>query len=240
MFSMMKQPFRQSLSRPIGLKIIALGVWLLLLVSYYAVLRLNNWTVSDGVYYVSNWLVENYWGPVFFISLYVVGPLLFFPAIILSLLGGFVFGPMGILYTIIGSNASAMVAYSIGRFFGNGIFKEGDTGVVQRYAQRIRQNSFQTVLIMHLIFMPYGLVNYSGGFLQIGWKPFLAGTALGSGMATISIVMLGVSFGSVEELLAGKVRIDPVTLATSLLFIVSSIALSRYLRKRETQHAPSG
>lgn len=216
-------------------KLAALAGWLLLLVSFYGMLRLNDLSLADGVVLVSAWLTERRLGPLFFILLYVVGPLLFFPATLLSLLAGFLFGPWGIPYVIVGSNASALVAYSIGRFYGKGMIQEHGDGVIQRYAQRMRRNSFQTVLIMHLVFLPYELVNYSGGLLQIGWKPFLAGTALGSFVATISIVMLGASFGTIEELLAGEVHPNPIMLATSALLISGSIALSRYLRKRETQ-----
>ena len=88
---------------------------------------------------------------------------------------------------------------------------------------------------MHLIFLPYELVNYSCGILQIGWKPFLAGTALGSIVASISVVMLGASFGTIEELLAGEASANPLLLATSALLIAGSVTLSRILRKREIQ-----
>lgn len=217
-------------------KLAALATWLLLLGSFYGLLRLNDLSLADGVVAVSQWLSGSRLGPLFFILLYVVGPLLFFPATLISLLGGFLFGPWGIPFVIIGSNASALVAYSIGRYYGKGLIPKDGDGFVQRYAQRLRRHSFQTVLIMHLIFLPYELVNYSCGILQIGWKPFLAGTALGSVVATISIVMLGASFGTVEALLAGEARANPLMLAASALLIAGSVTLSRLLRKRETQH----
>lgn len=143
------------------------------------------------------------------------------------------FGPIGILFTIIGSNASAMIAYSVGRYLGQGVL-DHRMGVLQNYTQRIRENSFETILIMHLLFMPYELVNYAGGFLQIHWKAFLAATALGSLPATISIVLLGASFGSLEELLAGEVHLNPVMLGASILLIGMGIAISQVLKKRET------
>jgi len=232
----MKRPFSQTFTHRNRSKLVALAIWIILLGIYYGLLRQNDLTFADGVYHISIWLIESHSGPLLFILLYIVGPLLFFPATILSLLGGFLFGPMGILYTIIGSNASAMVAYSIGRYFGKGVFEENDAGIMQRYAQRMRQNSFQTVLIMHLIFLPYELVNYAGGFLQIDWKAFLAGTALGSVIATISIVLLGSSFGSIDELFAGDVHLNPITLGSSVFLIGLSIALSRYIKKREDQN----
>lgn len=230
----MTRLFTRPLARRNRTKLAALALWLVLLGGFHGLLRLNGLTVADGVLAARNWLAGHRLGVLFFILLYVVGPLLFFPATLLSLLGGFLFGPWGIPFVIVGSNASALVAYSIGRYFGRGVIPE-EGGLIQRYAQRLRQNSFQTVLIMHLLFLPYELVNYSCGILQIGWKSFLAGTALGSVVATISIVMLGASFGTVEALLAGDAHINPLMLVTSALLIVSSITLSRYLRKRETQ-----
>jgi uncharacterized membrane protein YdjX (TVP38/TMEM64 family) len=229
-----------TLSRQNKAKLAALLFWLALIAGYYAIIRRNNLTMEDSIHHLANWLTGSMWGPLFFIALYVVGPLLFFPATILSLLGGFVFGPVGILYTVVGSNASAMMAYSIGRYFGHGVLDHTDkTGVIQRYTQRIRENSFETVLIMHLIFLPYELVNYTCGFLQIGWKPFLAGTAFGSIIATISIVTLGASFGSVEQLVEGEIHLNPEMLITSVLLIGLSITLSRYIKKREFQNDPS-
>lgn len=229
-----------TLSRQNRAKLAALLFWLALIAGYYAIIQRNNLTMEEGIHHLANWLTGNFWGPLLFIALYVVGPLLFFPATILSLLGGFVFGPVGIFYTVVGSNASAMMAYSIGRYFGHGILEHTDkAGIIQRYTQRIRENSFETVLIMHLIFLPYELVNYTCGFLQIGWKPFLAGTAFGSIIATISIVMLGASFGSVEQLVEGEIQLNPAMLMTSILLIGLSITLSRYIKKRELQNDPS-
>jgi len=229
-------PVGRSFIRRNRTKLAVLAGWFVLLAGFYGLLRLNDLTLGDGVVAVSNWLGESPFGSLLFILIYVVGPLLFFPATLISLLGGFLFGPWGIPYVIVGSNASALVAYSIGRFYGKGMLRKHGDGILQRYADRLRRNSFQTVLIMHLVFLPYELVNYSCGLLQIGWKPFLAGTALGSVVATISIVMLGASFGTVEALLVGEARINPATLITSALLISGSIALSYYLRKREERH----
>jgi len=230
----MKRPIITQLSRHNQGKLVALFFWLSLVGIYYAFVQYNNLTLGVTVSWLVDWLTASYWGPLFFILFYIIGPLLFFPAIILSLLGGFVFGPAGILYTVLGSNSSAMVAFSIGRYFGSNVWQRSDkAGLIQRYAQRIQENSFQTVLIMHLIFLPYELVNYTCGFLQIGWKPFLAGTALGSIVATISIVMLGASFGSVEQVVTGEFHLNPVTLLTSVVLIMLSLMLSRFIKRRQ-------
>ena len=171
--------------------------------------------------------------------IYALRPLFFFPATILTLLGGFLFGPIGIIYTIIGSNSSAMVAYGVGRYFGRGVLEDEDeNGFVQRYAQRMRDNSFETILIMRLIFLPYDLVNYAAGFLRINWKAFLAATAIGSVPGTVSFVLLGASFGTLDELLAGEISLNPITLISSVVIIGLSLALSRYVRRRESGEQP--
>lgn len=217
-----------------GVKMIALLFWLILLAGYYWYTRQNGLTFSDSIRAVAALLTGSLLGPLLYIVLYALRPLILFPATILTLLGGFLFGPLGILYTILGSNASAMAAFGIGRFFGQNILDgEEETGRIQQYMRRMRENSFETVLIMRLIFLPYDLVNYASGFLRINWKAFLAATVIGSIPGTISFVLLGASFGTLDELLTGEVSLNPVTIITSVAFIGFSIALSRYLKKRE-------
>ena len=218
-----------------GPKLAALLFWLLILGGYSWYARQNNLTTTNALQLLGNWLAATFYGPLLYIFLYTVRPLLFFPATLLTMLGGFLFGPIaGVLYTIIGSNASAMVAFGVGHYFGQGVLVgQENQNLLQRYAQRLRQSSFETVLLMRLLFLPYDLVNYVAGFLGIRWQPFLLATAIGSIPGTFSFVLLGTSFGSLAELLAGKVKLDPVTLVISVFLIVSSLALSRYLKGRD-------
>ncbi len=217
-----------------GAKLAALLFWLVVVGGYYAYARQNGLTLEESVTNIAEWVTNRIYGPLLYMVLYAIRPLLFFPATVLTLLGGFLFGPIGIIYTVIGSNASAMVAFSVGWFFGQNVLnKEKDASVIQQYTQRMRNNSFETVLIMRLIFLPYDLVNYASGFLKISWKPFLAATAIGSIPGTISFVLLGASFGTLDELLAGEIQINPATAAASVLLIGVSLALSRYVKKRE-------
>ncbi len=105
--------------------------------------------------------------------------------------------------------------------------------LIQKYTKRMRQNSFETVLIMRLLFLPYDLVNYAAGFLKIKWQPFILATAIGSIPGTISFVLFGSSFGTLDELVAGDVQVNPVTLALSIALILVSIGLSRFIKRRE-------
>lgn len=221
-----------------GARLAALAFWLIVVGGYYWYARQNDLTLQDSIIQISNGLTGSLFGPLLYILLYAVRPLIFFPATILTVLGGFLFGPIGILYTIIGSNSSAMVAYTVGRYFGQGVLEgNDDAGRVQQYTRRMRENSFETVLIMRLVFLPYDLVNYAAGFLKINWKAFLLATAIGSVPGTISFVLLGTSFGTLEDLLNGQIKLNPAALLLSVGLIGASLVLSRYLKKRETAEA---
>lgn len=178
-------------------------------------------------------------GPLIYVGVYLLRPLILFPATVLTIAGGFVFGPLlGVIYTIIGSNGSALLAYAVGRFFGAGAF-EPSGGALAGYVERMRRNSFATIMTMRLIFLPYDLVNYLAGLLKIDWKAFLLATALGSIPGTLAIVLFGSSFtGSLADI--GALKFDPRVFGASAAIFAASIAISRYVKRREAggQAAP--
>ena len=231
-----KRPFSTTLRQNLTPKSFVFLFWLAVIGGYWGYARYNNLAIADIVEQISHWLTGGWYGPLLYMVLYALRPLLFFPATILTLLGGFIFGPIGILYTILGSNASAMVAYGVGRFFGKDLLNKGsNAGVVQQYTERMRQNGFETVLIMRLIFLPYDLVNYAAGFFRIRWQAFLTATVIGTVPGTISFVLFGASFGTLNDLLMGNIQVNPATLFLSILFVGISIVLSRFIKKREAR-----
>lgn len=219
-----------------GAKLVALLLWLAIVVGYYIYARQNNLTVADSLTRLAELMTSSLLGPLLYIVLYALRPLLFFPATILTLMGGFLFGPIGIIYTIIGSNTSSMVAYTVGRYFGSDLLSgDESTGTIQNYIERMRKDSFETILIMRLIFLPYDLISYLAGFLRINWKAFLAGTLIGTVPGTISVVLFGASFGTLDDLLAGDIEFNPITLIVSVLLVSVSIGISQYMKRREAQ-----
>lgn len=231
----MTQKSDNSFLKQHGPKLAALLFWLALLISYWVYTRQNDLTIRESIRQVAAWLTGGWYGPVLYIVIYALRPLLFFPATLVSILSGFLFGPVwGVVYTVLGSNSSAMLAYGVGRYFGQGVLDvEKSSGLIQKYAQRLRENSFEAVLIMRLIFLPYDLVHYVAGFLKIDWKAFLLATIIGTIPGTISIVLIGASFGTMDELLAGEINLNPVALGVSVVLIGVSIAISRFLKRRE-------
>jgi uncharacterized membrane protein YdjX (TVP38/TMEM64 family) len=215
-----------------GQKVAALVFWLILIGAYQWYAHANDLTPLEVIQNLLTFLTRGIWGPLVYILLYAVRPLILFPSTLLTLAGGFVFGPvLGVLYTIIASNISSTIAFFVGRFFGEGLLKDdGSDSLIQRYARRMRENSFETVMVMRFIFLPYDAVSYLAGFLRIKFWPFIFATALGSIPGTIAFIGFGASIESFNGVLP---KLNPVTLGISVVIFIISIVLSRLFKKRE-------
>lgn len=217
-------------------KLLVLPIWGVLIGGYWWYMRRYDLSAVQVVDQAADFFTQHGLGPLVFVLFYAVQPLIFFPTTVLSLAAGAMYGPAGgILITVVAANTAAMVTYTAGRFFGRNVLAD-DVSAHQpewwlRYVHRLRQNSFEAVLVMHLIFLPYDLVNYAMGFLQVDWRKFLLGTAMGSLPGTFTFVLFGASFqGSLD---GGQVQPNWSTLALSALMLLLSLGLSRYLRRRE-------
>ncbi len=179
---------------------------------------------------------QAWWGILAYTGVYLIRPVVLFPASILTIMGGILFGSVvGVIVVIVASNTSAMIAFGIGGLLGRapGIDQDEtatDESFLARWNTKLRENSFETVFVMRLIFLPYDLVNYVCGALRIRWTSFLLATALGSVPGTISFVLLGASLERVDMGLDG---IDPLAIAASVVIFVVSIVISRIVKKRQ-------
>lgn len=221
----------RSLLRTQGTKIIALGFWLALIGLYQWYAALYSLTPWEMVRQFMIVLEHPLYGPLMYIIFYTLQPVIFFPSWLLTVAGGCVFGvAWGTLYTLIGSNLSSLVAYGVGWFFGQNVIARGDAhGLIARYAGRMRRSSFETVLVMRFLFLPYDIVSYLAGFLRIRWQPFLLATVLGSIPGTLAFVSFG---ASIEPDFAGqRMAMDPWTLALSVALFTASFVLWRMVKR---------
>lgn len=215
-----------------ALKLLALLFWVILFGGYQWYAYQNTLSPVQVMQELLVLMTASVWGPVIYIVLYALRPLILFPSTLLTLAGGFLFGPLlGVLYTIVASNTSASIAFMVGRYFGKGLINEDSTGnLFQRYAGRMRENSFETIIVMRFIFLPYDLVNYLAGFLRIRWAPFILATLLGSIPGTIAFILAG---ASITQFDGGIPRLNPATLVASIFIFIGSLVLSRFIKKRE-------
>ncbi len=100
-------------------RLAALLVWVGLLFGYQWYAWRQNLSTFEAVRHLIDFMSSGLAGPLLYVIFYAVRPLILFPARLLTVVAGFVFGPaLGVVLTVFGSNISASVAYLAGRYFG--------------------------------------------------------------------------------------------------------------------------
>lgn len=221
-------------------KLSALLFWLLVAGAYWWYAHRYDLSPDDVVRHLATWFTDSAFGPPLFILFFALQPLVFFPSFILGITGGILYGPvLGVIYVILGGNGAAHLCYVVGRYFGQGILAgTGEQTVMQRYTDRLRSNTFQTILIMHLlIVVPFDIINYIAGFLRMNWRHFGLATAIGALPGIVTFVLFGDSLGSLDKLMAGHPEINYRSLAVSGVMLVVGLLLSYLVKRWEKQRA---
>lgn len=175
--------------------------------------QLRMWIESFGI-----------WASVIYIIAYTVRPLIFFPASLLSLAGGLVFGVwLGTLYTIIGAVSGAMLSYAVAKGLGKKIIQKEWDGKAAKIQLQMEQNGFLYVLIFRLIpVINFDLISYLAAFAKVRFVSFASATLIGIIPGTFAYNFLGSSAGS------GSPRM--ILLAASVFILLTIIPV--YIRKR--------
>jgi uncharacterized membrane protein YdjX (TVP38/TMEM64 family) len=232
-------PQHQSNARLWAQRTVVISMWLVAVLLWRRYQTSNGLSAGGAAQEFIDSVEMAWWGIAAFVGVYLARPLVLFPASVLTIVGGVLFGPVvGVLVVVVAANSSAMIAYAVGRLLGRAPGDKTSDSVINRWASTMRDNSFETVLIMRFLFLPYDLVSYAAGALRIRWAPFLAATALGSLPGTVSFVLLGASLDHVDQGLAG---LDTRALVASVVLFVASLAIARFVRRRQTAVAsPNG
>ncbi len=169
--------------------LVTMAVAVLLMVHFIGVSRLTpealrNLIVSTGS-----------WGPIVYIVIYTIRPLLLFPALILTLAGGLAFGPWwGTLYVLLGGLSGACLCFMIARSFGHEKMKKhvGQFSQLRAFDDQIAEHGFRTMLIMRIVpIFPYDPVSYLAGLSKMSFRDYTLATAIGMVPGAFAFNMLG-------------------------------------------------
>ncbi|MGH8453676.1 MAG: TVP38/TMEM64 family protein [Nevskiales bacterium] len=206
-------------------KILAGLLWLGLLASGLLWGRSQGYGMVDLARVAYEHIAQHPYAPVAYIVIYTLRPLIFFPAMWLTILSGSLFGFWGgVIYTIIGENLSASLAYVLGRFFAS---DEGDgrLGMLARWRSLLDEQAFTSVLILRVIYAPFDVVNYGCGLLSVPWAPYALATLIGIMPGLITFVSFGASvdFG---EFLHNYQQFSPGDLFDARQLLISGTLLA--------------
>jgi uncharacterized membrane protein YdjX (TVP38/TMEM64 family) len=133
------------------------------------------------------------WGPIIYMLLYAVGPSILVPGAVMTIVAGLAFGVWwGSIWSLIGADAGAIVAFGAGRFLGRG-FIERTMGVrLRRILKRLESNGFYLTLYLRLVpVIPYNAFNLLAGASPIRFKDYLWASVIGMIPGTVLFALLG-------------------------------------------------
>ena len=216
-----------------GVRSFIIFLWLtLLVITYY---QLNTIRASLGTIVVEliEFMSTNPWGILLYIAIFTFRPLFFFPALVLTILAGLLFGlASGIVLAMIGTLVSASVAYWVGRFFNRASEPEA-VASMRSWRKLIQAQPFEAAFLMHFSFLPFDAANYFSGLTRMWFVPFILGTGLGNLPSIVSFVTIGASI-DLNVFMKDGFTLRAFNLgyfAFALLIFVVSVSLTELTRK---------
>ena len=169
-----------------------------------------------------------------YILFYAIRPLILFPATLLTVASGLIFGPwLGTLFTVVGENASANFAFFLARWLGRSAVAKREVGWLRRWDRKLEENGLFAVLTMRLIMLPFDAVNFGCGLTAIRQRDYALGTFFGILPSLVGFVLLG-------GIAAPGVHHRALILVLSLGCMALGFGMARWLKLREARELDSG
>lgn len=209
-------------------KVTAAVFWIAVIIGMQWYLRATGTTAGELLTSLVSVLRESWYGPLLYGLVYLVRPLVLFPASIITALAGAVWGIRdGVLYATIAATLSSLIPYGVGRWFGASHTKL--PGALGRFEKLLSKNGFESTLAIRLFYVPYDVGSFIAGFVKVPIWQFLAATVLGSVFGTLTFVSIGATI-DLEKLSMGMFDVKSDILLQSILLGVGGIVVSRVLK----------
>jgi uncharacterized membrane protein YdjX (TVP38/TMEM64 family) len=177
--------------------------------------------------------------PVAFVAAYVLIVSLSLPvAVVATLLGGFLFGPvLGTVLVVVAGTAGATVVFLVARTaVGEGLRRKAGP-LYERVATGMRDNAFEYLLFLRIVpLFPFFLVNILPALFDVRLRTFVLATLVGIVPGTFVYANLGRELGTISSL--GDLFSMKMFLAFLLLGIVALIPAGYRAWKRRRSVQP--
>ena len=210
------------------------GIVVLVVVSLFIILRLLGVNFSSvNEQEMKAWIESlGFWGPVIYIIVYILRPLILLPASIFSASAGVIWGLKGFLYVQIGANISATLEFLIARYFARQLVEKFLKGKIAAIDKKIEKHGFLTVLLIRLIpNLPWDIQNLSLGLTKVKFRDFFFATLIGIMPASFALVYGG---DAVIKVLTNPKNFWMIGVA--VLIFIGVFYLQKHLRKQKIQN----
>ena len=187
--------------------------------------KIKTWVESFGVI-----------APLIYIGLYLISTVFFLPGFPVTVLAGFVFGPLwGVFYASIASIISIASAFLVARYVARDLV-EGwvkDNAQFRKIDDQVEEQGWRILMFTRLVpLFPFNLQNYAYGLTSIRFSTFVFVSAIFMLPGTIALVMLGGAFVSGE----GNVLKTMLYLGIAGVLMLAVSLIPNYLRKYQKKN----
>jgi uncharacterized membrane protein YdjX (TVP38/TMEM64 family) len=133
------------------------------------------------------------WGPIIFMLLYAVGPSFLVPGAVMTIAGGLAFGTLwGSVYSLLGADIGAIVAFGAGRWLGKGFVERIVGERFHEVLRKIARHGFQIIFYLRMVpVIPYNALNLLAGASPITFRDYFWASMIGMVPGTILFAFLG-------------------------------------------------
>ena len=173
--------------------------------------------------------------PFVYIGLYLVSTVFFLPGAPVTILAGFVFGPLwGIFYASVASIISVSVAFLIARYVARDLV-EGwvkDNAQFRKIDEQVEEQGWRIVMFTRVVpIFPFNLQNYAYGLTSIRFPTYVLVSAIFMLPGTAVFVQLGGAFVSGE----GNIWKTLLYLGIAGVLLLLLSLIPKLLRKYQTK-----
>ena len=188
--------------------------------------KIKTWVESFGVI-----------APLIYIGLYLLSTVFFLPGFPVTVLAGFVFGPLwGVFYASLASIISIACAFLVARYVARDLV-EGwvkDNAQFRKIDEQVEEQGWRILMFTRLVpLFPFNLQNYAYGLTSIRFSTFVFVSAIFMLPGTIALVMLGGAFVSGE----GNVLKTMLYLGIAGVLMLVVSLIPNYLRKYQNKNS---
>ena len=219
-----------------GIKVLALAALLAAVIVSVRVFGLGDYLDEERLRgFVASFGI---WGPVAYVVIYSIAPSLMVPGLPLTVAGGILFGPLwGSVYTIIGANIGAGIAFLIARHLGRDWVRSRVEGSrLKELDRKVGEEGWKIVAFTRLIpLFPYNALNYAFGLTRVGFLDYLFATFVFMIPGVVAYVVFS---SSILDLFRGVLSRQFV-IGLALVIAVSLLpAVYKWLKGRKDKTAP--
>jgi uncharacterized membrane protein YdjX (TVP38/TMEM64 family) len=175
------------------------------------------------------------WGPLVFVGIYCLAPVLFVPGVVLTLAGGALFGPTtGALLSLAGATVGATVAFLLARYVAADWVERRLGRRLQEIKAGVEREGWRFVAFVRLVpLFPFNLLNYALGLTRLPVRTFAVTSFLTMALGAFVYAYLG--YAGREAIGGGS---DVVRKAFLALTLLAALALLPSLIRRCTEALP--